>query len=85
MKLLKRILLVLSVVTASFSVMAHIGGHQNGLFVGIVHYVFSLINTGPVILAVLMLFVLIYIIFGTLITAKLSICPDMKLETISGR
>ncbi len=64
MKLLKRILLVLSVVTASFPVMAHIGGHQNGLFEGIVHSVSSSIHMGPVILAVLVLFVLIYIVFG---------------------
>ena len=64
MKLLKRILLVLSVVTASFPVMAHIGGHQNGLFESIVHYVFSSIHMGSVILAVLVLFILIYIVFG---------------------
>jgi len=64
MKLLKRILLVLSVVTASFPVMAHIGGHQNGLLGGIVHSVSSSIHMGPVIFAVLMLFVLIYIVLG---------------------
>ncbi len=64
MKHLKRILLVLSVVTASFPVMAHIGGHQNGLFESIVHYVFSSIHMGSVILAVLVLFILIYIVFG---------------------